>query len=558
MLVRNGRRHFIQSAGGVLLAIPFLRSLSDFPQARASVRTPLKRIIVIHQPHGWNQAHISPELSQKYHGVGNATFLTPDAANRLRHGALPADLLSMGKGFDVPELRGSVNAIRDQMCVFNGIMAPGDNVGGHIPDLQCQATFSGNMHFKQKTITLDQVFHELIYGRGSPVLRSMYLGYAGESFFIDKAGGSPRSIRSPREAYDSLVRSTALVRSKEPGKTSSPVPAAATATPAAAPMVPPRSDDEILEESFVNAFTSERRALQARSDLSSADKELLSQYFDNMRDMEARVTARNGVEPATGGTPPTASKPTSDVFIRCEDPSQLSDPITDVPKKNDVYNGQAMMEMYARVAKHAFMCDVTRVVVIGLGDEVSPTATRSFGGRSHYDVFHPLGDTHEKTRRDLHPVIAEHVGLAAKFAQVFNSVIMESGDRRLLDETLIVYGTELGATSPKHPWGHSHTDYCYVTFGGKDALNTGQYYDSLDGNRLPVGNSAWTINNFLQTIFSAFNLQRSDWEALNHNGAPGFGRYQSTTDTKPHQGHIKVAGADDAEKRAVLPLVLKG
>ncbi len=548
MLVRIGRRHFLKGAGGAMLAIPFLRSLTDFVEARAAVANPLKRIILIAQPHAAAQMHRCPELSFAKYGVGNASFLTVDAARGLRHGTIPTDPATMAKGFDIAALRGAGNPIREQMCVFNGMMSPGNDVHGHIDRTKCNMAFSGNIHFQERGISIDQVLHEKVYGARVPDLRSVHMGSQAELFYTDRVGTNPNHIQSPREAYNTLIRPKALAKASSSGTSAPPAPTPSGPT-----------DDEILEESAVNALSAERQTLQARADLSSADKQLLTAYFDNLSDLEKRVGGRRGTTPVL---------PPEEIPFSCTAPASANiDERRFIPKQGDKpgeqHDARHAAETYGIVARLAFMCDVTRVVGVNLGGwaTMMPASydqvTRHTNGQydDHQTIWHPIGDG---LRPELHVVCADHVGLAAKIASDLHAVKTDDGSSTLLDDTLIIYASEFGAVSETWTDGHGHTDYCYVTFGGKNAINVGKYYDSLGGTRRPVGAYAWTVNNFLQTILTAYGLSKEDWEPLNGNRA-GFGRFSGTS-SKATWGDttVTVAGANDAEKRAVLPLVLKG
>ena len=149
--------------------------------------------------------------------------------------------------------------------------------------------------------------------------------------------------------------------------------------------------------------------------LGAADRALVSDYLENVREVETRVS-RLSAKADSLGKLPDAPRGTPDDFTELVD---------------------VQFEMVAL----AFQTGQTRVASVRMIKEAS---MRTFPSINVDEAFHPLShhgenpDKQEKLRR----VQTWQVERLAKFAQKLQSI--KEGDRNLLDSSMILYGSNLG------------------------------------------------------------------------------------------------------------------
>jgi len=125
-------------------------------------------------------------------------------------------------------------------------------------------------------------------------------------------------------------------------------------------------------------------------------------------------------------------------------------------------------DAFADTIAAAFSCDITRVVSLSLGE--MPTA--EFGAAAISDKVHK-GIAHfiyedAKKHAAMTDYVRYHGGQVARLVDTLEA-IPDAGGGALMDNTLIVWGSELG-----DGW-HGYRNYCPVLIGGSWAFNTGRY-----------------------------------------------------------------------------------
>ncbi len=125
-------------------------------------------------------------------------------------------------------------------------------------------------------------------------------------------------------------------------------------------------------------------------------------------------------------------------------------------------------DAFADTIAAAFSCDITRVVSLSLGE--MPTA--EFGAAAISDKVHK-GIAHfiyedAKKHAAMTDYVRYHGGQVARLVDTLEA-IPDAGGGSLMDNTLIVWGSELG-----DGW-HGYRNYCPVLIGGSWAFNTGRY-----------------------------------------------------------------------------------
>ena len=191
----------------------------------------------------------------------------------------------------------------------------------------------------------------------------------------------------------------------------------------------------------------EFRALKGR--LGSEDLARLQTHFDLVRDLETRISGL-----AAMSCPAAA------------DPTQFAVNTLDYALE---------FETMATLIAAAFSCDATRVITLSLGDPFS----KDFGwggylsGDVHFDFAHRIYQD-EQAMLAMIDCDVYTAGLVAQLLDLLAATPDVDG-RSLLDNTLVVWGNELG-----DGW-HGYRRYCPVLFGGDWALKTGRYVHLAEG-----------------------------------------------------------------------------
>jgi hypothetical protein len=145
--------------------------------------------------------------------------------------------------------------------------------------------------------------------------------------------------------------------------------------------------------------------------------------------------------------------------IACEIPARPS-------ASFDLYDRR--FDAFAEIIAAALACDITRVVTLSLGE--MPTA--EFGAdhvsdKVHKGIAHYIYDDPAKYRA-MTGYLVHHSRQVARLVATLEA-IPDAGGGSLMDNTLIVWGSELG-----DGW-HGYRHYCPVLIGGSWAFKGGRY-----------------------------------------------------------------------------------
>jgi hypothetical protein len=202
------------------------------------------------------------------------------------------------------------------------------------------------------------------------------------------------------------------------------------------------------ERSLLDSVTEEARQLQQV--LGGRDRQRVSEYLDNLREIERRIQR-------------TEARGEADV--------NLETPVG-VP---DTFDEHASL-MYDLLAV-AYQADVTRVFSFMLTRELSQRTYPAIGvTEQHHTVSHH-GNDPQKIAQNV-KVNTYHMGLFATFLAKLKA--MPDGDGSVLDHSLIVYGGGMG-----NPNGHASDPLPVVAIGG--ALGRGHRHIQVR-RQTPVGN----------------------------------------------------------------------
>ena len=130
------------------------------------------------------------------------------------------------------------------------------------------------------------------------------------------------------------------------------------------------------------------------------------------------------------------------------------------------YDGR--FDAFSDIIAAAFSCDITRVVALSLGE----MPTMEFGAdhisdKVHKGIAHYIYDDADK-HAAMTDYVRYHAQQVARLVSTLEAV-PDAGGGSLMDNTLIVWGSELG-----DGW-HGYSRYCPVLIGGSWAFKTGRY-----------------------------------------------------------------------------------
>jgi hypothetical protein len=190
---------------------------------------------------------------------------------------------------------------------------------------------------------------------------------------------------------------------------------------------------------------------ELQSKVASEDRIKIEKHLDAVRELEQRSM----YQPAM-----------------CEQPQRAT--ADDIPR---------LLDLEIDLVAAAFACDRTRVASIQLkfGDNDNEPYSWLGIGRGHHDISHD-GDGNAQARADLTEI---YTWYADRFAHLLDQLAaVKEGDGTLLDNTLVVWGSEIGKGNT-----HAFERVPFVLAGGAGgSLATGRYLQFADvpHNRLLV------------------------------------------------------------------------
>lgn len=495
------RRLLLRGAGGAVLALPFLQSLLPRTAGAQATTTP-KRFIVfktfstqlIKQ---WYPAFTGNGYAlkdSKYSGskADGTTLLTQKLAGGPYTWA-PLSDLKTDRGIS-GILGAKLNPFLDKLTLIRGLdflPSVNHNFGGLLGNFSsCTKATPCDADSLKAVPTIDQVLaYSPKFYETTPGLRSLHVSQGVTDAMSYSDGGKPggpveqlKTRTNPRDVFNDLF--------------------AGVMAGGAAPTGP---DPDAL---LVDKVAEQYRALKSNPRISAEDRDKLEQHIGLLAEVEAKLsttTKLSCVEPA---------EPASLGNNSATDPA-------DIVKKWD---------LFLDLIVAAIACDRTRVVTIGvhkaLGPGPDPSDTKLIG---HYHSEDASGGTwhglahdweNENSRRMLAGInnwIAQEL-----FAKLLTKLdVPESGDRTLLDNSLVYWGNELG---------FNHIAYsvpCLLAGSAAGYIKPGRYLDYIDWEGRSYfsqedGNVIRGIphNRFLVTALQAMGLSPADYE---RDGQKGYG-----------------------------------
>jgi hypothetical protein len=436
------RRTFLRGAG-VTLALPLLDAMVPASTLLAqTAATPKSRFVGIFYPHGMAPGYWVPE----------------------KEGALPDKL---------PYILESLAKVKDQTTVLSGLWSksaePPEGTTGS--DHWVAAAFLTGIK-PRKTAGSDATV-------GSPTIDQIIARKIGQETLLPSlqlAVEDPNSSSSNcGEGYScSYTNSISWIDlptpDSEPVERTSPLPMelnpqvvferlfGSGATPAV------RAARMKENQSILDSLLGELDGL--RKNLGATDRRTVSQYTDEIREIERRIQ----LAAKASGVDPTLLEPAG------------------VPDQFDEH-----IKLHIDLTALAFRADITRVAtLLGARDltgrsypfpksELFPQGGTSVGfhGGSHHQ------DDPNQIRRyaDLNRY---HVSTLAYFAEKLKG--MPDGDGTLLDHSLILYGTNMGNSNQ-----HQHYDVPHILVGGANGQLKGNRHLAYERKTVPTGNLLLTL-----------------------------------------------------------------
>jgi Protein of unknown function (DUF1552) len=441
------RRTFLRSAG-VTLALPVLDAMT--PAMAQTVSQPKTRFVGVFFPHGMAPGQWEPQAE----------------------GALPAKL---------PFILESLEPVKDKTVVLSGLWSksaePPEGTTGsdhwvaaaYLTGIKPRKTAAADATVGSPTI--DQIIAQTI--GSDTLLPSLQLSVEDPNSSSSNCGegyscsytNSISWVGLPTPSTEPLMRTAPLPMELNPQVVFERLfGSGGTAELRSARLVQRRS----ILDSLVGELT------RLRADLGPADRRVVNQYVDEIREIERRIEL--------------AASASRDV--------PMFDLPPGVPEQFDEH-----IKLHYDLLALAFKADITRVATV-LGARDLTARVYSFpkgplfpdGGTSvsFHSGSHHQDDPAQIKRYAL--INRYHVSTLAYFAQKLRSI--PEGDGTLLDHSLILYGSNMGNSNQ-----HQHFDVPHILVGGAGGR--------LQGNRhLAYDRKSVTTGNLLLSLLDMYDIHK--------------------------------------------------
>jgi hypothetical protein len=324
--------------------------------------------------------------------------------------------LSEGMGFELTPTLQPIARYRDQLSVLSGLFHENafrrnPQTGRHAQDAICHLTgadLSGTPGVAvRNTISIDQLAAQAIGEQTRlPVLnlsanRSGYLSYSA-------SGTGVPNQWNPREVFSQLFSDASPEAKREAIK---------------------RFRDK---KSVLDAVLESTR--QVADQVSASDRAKMQEYFDNLREVERRLT----IAERWSDLPPVPL------------PSGVAPPPSDPPESNRKAHVRLLMDIVVL----AMQTDQTRLATLQVGFMNCKYPEDGFSDTYHNYTHHDNLPDRQAAMAGVDRLRIEHLAyLLDRFSAV------EEGGRSLLDNSIIHYGSGMGS------W-HESTDIANIVVGG--------------------------------------------------------------------------------------------
>ena len=430
---RTTRRLFLRGTGGLLLALPFLESLSERASAQPASRP--KRFVALQSTHGgaWAadlhpaQSTLTDQLAYAGHQVRRGPLALAVDAGRARL----SPILSAPSSQLTSSLVAKMNVLRGLGVPFMGF----HHSAGHLGNW---GTIQGNLHGMRHRPTIDTVIaHAPGFYERTPLAHVMLCG-ADEP----AVGAASWGYENARHKHGPVVRTA-----------------------------PAGSSRRLFERIYARPTTAQRRLLvdrvladykrlRADTRLSQRDRMRLDAHITHLEELERKLSQ------------PRAACPAADSVA---DSSALH--LAEHDSRPEL--AREALQLWCDVVALAFACDTSRIAVIPVASSFSDwngTGTSDF----HQAIAHQAGFSADP---ETPPVAPPHprVRMAESYQRVFEHGFLylarkldelSDGDGTLLDSSLISWTHEAG------PQTHEQIDMPVIMAGSAGgAIKTGMHGD---------------------------------------------------------------------------------
>lgn len=449
------RRAFLRTLGAAGAALPFHRLLQS-SVAEAATPAPL-RFIAIFTPHG-----MVPEYWWPKGGETDFNITYPNAmlAPLNRH----RSKINIMAGLDYRALEEFSPPITDGHTVSRGTFLTGQPYNGSTGDI-----------FPEKGPSIDQYLASRL---NPPTLRKTYgirifdttdNPTTGNTLsFDDRARTLTSSERNPAKVWDTFFKGFA-----PPGQ----------------PNQPNEPDPELLRKKSVVDFLSKQTSAM-RNRLAGAERSKLDAHMSALSGIEQRINL------VVGGGGPNAES--------CSPPSYPGSPYN----LSNAENAENLARLHFDLLAQTLACDLVRFVTVHFEVGVQmPFPSLNLKKSIHDDIAHNIGsdsNPNVPARLELAKVQNWYAEQIATFMDRLSEIPEGSGS--VLDNTIILWGNELG-----DPSLHNHWTLPTVLAGGAGGKFRMGRYMTLRGSMMsqygnPIITKAYAHNHLLISICQAFGL----------------------------------------------------
>lgn len=523
------RRMLLRGAAGAVLAIPVLESALP-REAMAQMAAPPKRFVVmksfstqlVKEWYPAFQGNGYALKNSKYSGskADGTTLLTQRLVANQPYTWAPLTDFQTANGIS-GILGPKLNRFLPKLTLIRGLdflPSVNHNYGGLLGNFSsCAAATPCTADSLSDAPTIDQVLaYSPKFYPSAPAQRYLHITQGVVDSMSFSNGGNPngriewlKARTNPRDAWNDLFSGVVGGGGQQP---SGPNP------------------DALLIDKVIGQY----RVLKNSPRLSRDDKARLDHYVTLVTELQAKLTPAQTV---------ACTKPAEPLSL---ENNQGTDP----------GNIRQKWDLFLDIVAAALMCDRTRIVTIGvhkaLGPGPDPNSTTLAGhyhsedasGGTWHGLAHDWGNANSRRMlKGINNWIAQEV-----FAKLLEKLdVPESGDRTILDSSLVYWGNELG---------FNHIGYsvpCLLAGSAGGFIRTGRYLDYIDWDSHSYfsqedGNVIRGIphNRFLVTALQAMGLSPPDYE---RGGQRGYG----STSTAGKEPNLWATDYDLSQVGEILP-----
>ncbi len=471
--MKSQRRDFLRGLGGFTLSLPFLASL--VPSKVYGQSAVKKRFIAIHQFNGIFEAVWYPQQEPSTANgftahASDVLYKQLSALPRLADGSLTETFkrdfdpylskMNLYRGLDV--IGGDDHDLAHFLCGMQDTGASGTMPGGMGASIDTLISKSSNFYEKAPAIRAIRAEEGLDWTSGVSFDRNLSTGSVSRVLYVKK----------PIDLFNSVFANVITDPAVQNRLASMKL----------------TIGDLVLED--YRSKMNDRR-------ISSEDKARLSNFVDNLQEVQNKLASMSQAQPVTCTKP---NKPSNYDYYSLLSESQKLDCIF----------------AHVDIMAAAIACDLTRVAVLS-GDK----------------IFYPHDNSHSSpSDRNAQVNFIDHcnrsVRAVSRLLGHLNSMIDDTNTgKTVLDNSLVMWGSEIS-----NGQAHRTESMPVVTFGsGGGSIRTGYYIDYrkrpffriADRSDFPaIGRS---YSQFLITVMRSMGLQSSEYNSYGDGG--GFGLFAS-------------------------------